>query len=245
MGKRADQAGRLMEALGERERLTLKEAAALLSASESTTRRMFAYLEAQGKALRVHGALIRLPDTTREYSYDLVEKRFAEQKKRLAREAVEEILPARCVYLDSGSTLFQVSAALRERLAERPAQELRVFTNSLKNLEVLSGVLPVQLIGGEYRPNRRDFYGFLAEEALARLHFDLCVLGADGIDEKNGLTTTDFETARLNALAIGQSARRLVVADSSKFSTCALVSYGPLSAVDRIITEKEDATCDT
>lgn len=228
----------LTATLQQKSRISLVEASAMLGVSESTARRLFNRMEQSGQALRIHGGLTRLPDVTREYSYDLVENRVLEQKKRIAVQAVEELLRAHHVYLDSGSTVFQVSRALADAVKGGAQTELTVFTNSLKNLEALSPCMSVHLIGGRYRAHRRDFCGFLAESGLQQLHFDLCVLGADGIKPECGLTTTDFETARMNSLAIEHAQRALVVADASKFDVCALVCYAQTGQVHRILTDQ-------
>jgi hypothetical protein len=47
---------------------------------------------------------------------------------------------------------------------------IRVYTNSLANFEILSSKVPVTLIGGEYRSHRKDFAGYVAEVALEKIH---------------------------------------------------------------------------
>lgn len=237
MKKNEEQLARLSARLKEASRVTLSDTTEWLGVSESTARRLFVKLEQAGQAIRVYGGIARIPDVAGEYSYDLVENRLLAQKKRIASAAVEEILAADHVFLDSGSTVYQVSCALSEAVTSGRDVHVQMFTNSLKNMEALVGTVPVQLVGGQYRDHRRDFCGFLAETVLSQLNFDLCVLGADGVRVDSGLMTTDFDTARLNAQAIARSRRKVVVADASKFKLSALVRYAKIDQIDRIITD--------
>ena len=125
---------------------------------------------------------------------------------------------------------------LRRRMEEKPL-EIRVYTNSQANFEVLAPSVPITLLGGEYRPNRRDFIGYLTELAVSKIHFTKCFLGTDGCDMKQYFTTTDFETARMDEVAIRNSEQITILCDSEKFHSCAQVGYAEFSQVDRIVTD--------
>ena len=236
MSKREEQMGALADRLREEGRLALADASNMLGVSESTVRRLFTNLERDGMAIRVHGGLA-LPTSGADYSYAEVENTRLNEKRRIARAALPELEGASSVYLDSGSTVCQLSTALAESAGGGRFSGLSVFTNSLANLSVLSGKLPVQLVGGAYRLHRRDFAGFIAEEALSRLHFDLCVMGADGLNVESGLTTTDFDTARLDSMVVERARRRIALVDADKFGRSAMVRYAPVSTFDAIYSD--------
>ena len=118
-----------------------------------------------------------------------------------------------------------------------------VCTNSLANLELLSPYLPVKLLGGEYRANRKDFCGYMTEQALNGLYFTKSFVGADGCAQGRQFTTTDFETARMNQIAMSNSERNFMLVDSSKFATVAHVAYAPVQNIDTVITD-ENVTAD-
>ena len=226
----------IAERLNVIKRITLSDATELLNISESSVRRLFSKMERSGLAIRIHGGLTEIPSNKDSYDYNSVESVAVEQKRKIASKVATLISECSNVYLDSGSTMYRVSIAVANLAKQKALPNLHIFTNSVKNLEVLQGIVSVTLSGGEYRPSRRDLCGLLAENAVSCLHFDLCVLGADGID-KNGLTTTDFDTARLCSAAIKQSDKRILAADSSKFGKTSLVNFAALSDISTVVTD--------
>lgn len=97
---------------------------------------------------------------------------------------------------------------------------------------------PVNLIGGEYRPNRKDFCGYLAEESVKNLFFTKCFLGADGCSIQNGFTAMDFSSARLNEEVLHRTQKCIILMDAEKFSTSAVVSYTRRRMPDCVMTDK-------
>ncbi len=220
-------------------KMSLLDARTLLDVSDSTARRLFVRLEERGSAIRVHGGVQSIPKSRPEYSYPCMESRRLAQKKRIARAAIDLIGPSRIIFLDSGSTVYQLSLCIADWLRAGRRETIRLFTNSVKNLQALSGLAEIQFIGGKYREHRQDCCGFLAEEALKELNFDLCFLGADGCDIDQGVSCTDMETARLGSLAVDRSRRRIVLMDSEKFRAGALFTYAPMEKLDAVISDTE------
>lgn len=239
MGKIERQLIQLEEYLKDVPKMSLSDARALLDVSDSTVRRLFARLEARGNAIRIHGGVQGIPKSMPEYSYPCMESRRLAQKKRIARAAVDLIGSSRTIFLDSGSTVYQLSLCIADWLRAGHRETIRLFTNSVKNLQALSGLAEIQFIGGKYREHRQDCCGFLAEEALKELNFDLCFLGADGCDVDQGVSCTDMETARMGSLAVDRSRRRIVLMDSEKFSAGALFTYAPMERLNVVISDME------
>lgn len=239
MNKTERQIKELESYLQQTSKITLAETEELLGVSESTARRLFAKMEQQGQALRIHGGLQAFPEQRQEYNYLRMETRRLTQKKRIARAAIREIGDVRTLFLDSGSTVYQFSLCLAEWLRAGRRDQVSVFTNSIRNLQALSGLANVQFVGGQYRENRQDCCGYLAEQMLRSLNFDLCFLGADGCDAEQGVSTTDMETASLGRIAVSHSQRRVVLLDSTKFSRGALVTYAPVEDLDLLVTDLE------
>lgn len=239
MGKIERQIRELESYLQQASKITLAEAEGLLGVSESTARRLFAKMEQQGQAFRIHGGLQAFPEQKQEYNYQRMETYRLAQKKRIARAAIDEIGDVKTLFLDSGSTVYQFSLCLAEWLRAGRREQVSVFTNSLRNLQTLSGLANVQFIGGQYRENRQDCCGYLAEQMLRSLNFDLCFLGADGFDAELGASTMDMETASLGRIAVSHSQRRVVLMDSTKFSRSTLVTYVVVEDLDLLITDSE------
>ena len=242
MKKTERQEQSVLELLKRKNTLTLADAMELLGVSESTVRRLFIRLENSGVAVWRYGGIQLLHDSPAvDYLYEQVEGQFVSQKRLIGRQAAQMVENGDVLYLDSGTTMACLCTELAARLATGEITTLTVFTNSLVNLEILGAHMTVNLIGGEYRANRRDFCGYLAEETVSGLHFTKCFLGTDGFHLRYGFTATDFYTARLNELAIGNADQRYVLMDSSKFMAASVVSYSREHTIDGVITDRVPA----
>ena len=218
--------------------ISIKDAIRITDSSESTVRRVFKRLEATGDYLRYYGG-IRLASesgTDNDYYYENTENRHVEAKLAIATLALSLVKDDDVIYLDSGTTLARFAAKLSEALDKKQLYGIKIFTNSLVNLNLLKQH-DVTLIGGKFRDLRKDFHGYTAEDTLKTLHFKKCFLGADAYSTQNGFTTTDFSTARLNELVLERSEKKYVLIDSSKFFISSIVSYSRRISPDMIITE--------
>lgn len=227
----------LLALLEKNEKLTLQEAMSELGVSESTARRIFVRLEKSGCAIRSYGCLHYFPKLLKNYSYSIMESVFHEEKSAIGKAVANLISNGDMIYLDSGTTLAEASYAIAGRLERGELCDISVFTNSMANLEILQNVCRVNLIGGYWRAERRDFAGYMSELSVNNLHFSKCLLGADGYSESNGFTASDFDTARLNERVLSNSDDSYVLIDSTKFSRTSVVSYSKNKAVKNIITD--------
>ena len=222
--------------------LTLAEAMDLLDVSESTARRMFAELEHSGVAIRVHGGIRCIEQAPTTYSFEFGAQMNIDKKAAIAATACDYLEDGDVIFCDSGTTIQCFCAELVRRL-RRDKLNIKVYTNSLANLELLSAYIPVHLVGGEYRANRKDFCGFLAEQALRGVYFTKSFVGADGCVDAKIFTTTDFETMRMNEIAMNNSRKTYMLTDSSKFSLSSHVAYAPVERIDTIVTDDGVPDC--
>ncbi len=226
-------------------KVSVSEAMALLDVSESTVRRLFCKLEADGLAVRTYrGISINTVSGAREsYSFERNEL-YRSNEKIMIGEAAEKLIgEGDTLYLDSGTTVMRLCSAMaRAAVGDGKGAEkyatVTVFTNSLANLNLLKDYMNVCLIGGEYRAHRQDFCGYLTDEVIKRLHFSKCFVGADGFSVANGLTASDFDTARINQLVVAESEKRILLADTSKAGKASVIHYAPIESVDTLVTNK-------
>lgn len=222
-------------------KLELAEVVEFLQISESTARRLFSRMEQEGKVIRVHGGIQIPGKSSLDYSFEQVVQTSIEEKNAIGVKACDLLQDGDIVFCDAGTTVLCFCMELAHKMEEKPF-DLRVYTNSLANFEVLSSVVPITLIGGEYRAHRKDFSGYLAELSISRIHFTKCFLGTDGCDMKRYFTTTDFDTLRMDEIAMRQSEETIILCDSSKFSSCAQVGYAEIKDVDKIVTDSHVKT---
>ena len=218
------------------QRISLAEAMELFNTSESTIRRLFTKLEQDGKAIRTHGGIQNVTHSMADYSFEYGARTNIEQKTAIARQACQYLVDGDVIFCDSGTTIQCFCVELIQRL-QREKLNIQVYTNSLANLELLADYLPVSLVGGVYRANRKDFCGYITEQALSRVYFTKSFLGADGCADSKHFTTTDFETARMNEVAIRNSEQVYMLADASKFTKSSHVAYVEAGALHAVITD--------
>ena len=217
--------------------MTIRETMELLSVSESTVRRLFLRLEKEGRLIRTFGGVRSIAPAITQYRFDYGVVSNIEKKRAVARTAVRFVDDGDVIFCDSGSTVRCFCEELRARIAQEQ-MNVRFYTNSLSNLEILSDVAEVTLIGGKYRPNRQDFSGFIADEALAKLYFNKVFIGADGCFETSAFSTTDAETAHMNQIAIRNAAKTYMLVDSTKFRRASHIIYTPVSSLHAVITDE-------
>lgn len=217
--------------------VTTREAMDMLNVSEATVRRLFRKMSKDGVVLRTFGGICQVTNAIGSYSYDTFAQQNSEAKENLVKKAAVHCKSGDVLYLNSGTTVAAFASYLATLLDEGKLKDITVYTNSASVLETLSGKCAINVLGGCWREKRRDFSGYLAEDAVRKLTFKACFLGADACEER-GLTTTDFETARLNEIVVASSLEKYVLVDACKFGKSSFVPFVALSDVDEIITDE-------
>jgi DeoR/GlpR family transcriptional regulator of sugar metabolism len=241
MGKVASREEEILEALKKQRKLEIAEIVARFSISESTARRLCVSLEKKGKVIRGLGGIHCLPGeaSKTDYQYDLLVVENAAEKSRIGAYASELVEDGDIIFISGGTTVAQFSRHLAERIKEGLINKVLITTNSVINAEVLAPVTKVVLIGGEYRPHRRDVAGFLSEKMIASVHFNKCFLGIDAVDVNAGLMVFDVETGNLDELVSIHSDTKYILADSFKFKKKSFITYSTISPSHVIITDSK------
>lgn len=218
-------------------RLTTGEACERLGISQATARRLFLEMEDAGKLVRTYGG-VQLLVNQDSYQFEQHEKVFEQEKRRIGETAAALVEDRDTVYLDCGTTLFQMAIALGDRLRRGNFTDLNIVTNSIANLQALGdfAVAKVILLGGEYHTERRDFFGPVTERYIEPFHFDKCFLGCEGVSAENGYASNRTELSSLNACVLRRSRRRHALLDVSKFEKGAFFSYASFGEIDEVVT---------
>ncbi len=229
----AQRRARIWELLQERRAVRVSSLSEDLGVSEMTIRRDLERLEAEGVLLRTHGgALLRRRMVEEAHYLDNVSSN-AEQKRRIARRAASMIQPGETVFLSAGTTAAQVLRHVD------PGLEGRVIThNSGALAEAQDLNLEVILVGGRYRPRSNAVDGPLGIEQLGHFHASRMLLGVDGLDLEEGLTTPTVGIASMDRAMIDRTRGEVVVlVDHSKIGVVADVVICGLDRVDAVIVD--------
>ena len=229
----------LVELLYDRGEISIATIAELYGISFPSVRRLCAQLEKEKRIIRIHGGIRPLQAKKNSYKFEIIDTEFAEEKAAIAHYVTGLVKNRQSLFLESGTTLKQFALALAGRLQAGELSDVVVFTNSIINLEILQPVCKVFVIGGLYRPERRDFCGFLSEKLIRSLRFDVCLIGADGINLEDGIMALDAETAHLDELLIKNSDKSILLSHSEKFLKHSLVPYCSVKDVQLIVTDSK------
>lgn len=221
----------IMAQIYRNEHVSVKQLAEALGVSEATVRRDLHGMAAEGLLELSHGGatLVRNSD----YSFLSKSLRNTEAKKTIARLAADLAQDGDQIFLDSGTTCFNMAAHLRAK------RGLTVIVNSIRTAQELHAPgINLLVLGGRYRPERMDTVGPMACEAIERLRGYRAFLGTDGLSREFGLTSIDIDSAHLFSLAARNARESIVLADSSKIDRPALYKIIDLPSISTVVTEK-------
>lgn len=223
-------------------RVSVHDLATALDVTTETIRRDLDAMERAGGLRRVHGGAV--PVRSHSVAEVSIRERMsvnAPVKAEIAHRALDAIGEGfeGSVIFDAGSTASAAAAALAPRLAATGAR-VHALTHAVPVASFLSAIpdLPLTVIGGQVRGLTAAAVGPAVLDSLSRLRPDLAFVGTNGLSSEFGLSTPDPAEAAVKE-AIVRSARRVVVlADSSKFGTEALVRFAALSDIDVVVTDQ-------
>ena len=211
--------------------VSVRKLAEQLKVSDATIRRDLHGLASEGLIGLVHGgaSVVRNSD----YSFLSKSRRNTVAKRIIAKIACDLISDGDQLFLDSGTTCFEMTAFLRSK------RNLHIIVNSVRTAQELhSPSLNILMLGGQYRPDRMDAVGPMAADVLERLRGYRAFIGADGLVMDFGLTTVDIDSANIFALAVKNSKECILLADSSKFDQPSLYKVTDFKNISTVITEK-------
>lgn len=216
----------LLERAGE---MTIKELAGTLQVSAMTIHRDLDLLEQQRYLYKKRGAavFVAAPDRADSGFY-------AAEKRQIGVAAAKLIRPGQSILLDNSTTALEAARCLYG------IPGLTFYTTNLEAAAILAEYPDTVLYcsGGYYFSDSRGFVGRQAEEFVERLHVDVCLIGASGIDWRAGITNPYPMHSALQRKIIEAADTCWLLADHSKFGRCAAEKAADLSEIDRIITDR-------
>lgn len=216
--------------LHEHHKATVNELSKLCEVSEITLRRDLEALDSEGLINRFHGGAMHKSTAP---TYIGKTKKNLGVKKSIGKKASEFVQDGDHIFLDCGSTVFQICTYLRGK------KNVTVITNSLPILlEVLEmDNLIVHLIGGSFDAARKAVHGHIATSQINRIKADKAFLGADGVSLDFGISAYS-EIEMSNSAAMAANAREsYVMCDSSKLDKDSHVKVLGWESVSALVTD--------
>src|SRR4051812_34521697 len=225
----------IIDELRRRGAVRVSDLTGLLAVSEMTVRRDLDALAADGLLEKVHGgATLRGRLSADEPGFEAKSHRQLREKEAIAREAARLVEPGQSIGLTAGTTTWR----LAHHLVDVP--ELTVVTNSIQVANIFHrepgpGVTVV-LTGGVRTPSDA-LVGPVAVSAIRALHLDLLFIGVHGVSSDAGLTTPNLLEAETDRVFVAASARRVVVADHTKWGVRGLSRIAGLEDVHVFVSD--------
>jgi DeoR family transcriptional regulator, fructose operon transcriptional repressor len=198
-----------------------------------TIRRDLSDMQDRQLLRRVHGGAVPFERLYHEPMVDARDMLNAEEKLRIAREAIHEVPDHGSVIIDSGST--------GQRVAEvfPVDRRVHVVTNSLLAAATLvrRGVSELTVIGGGVRTNTFAMVDASSVAAIRALRVDVLFISCDGLSFQRGLTTPYHEESVLKRAMIESTRRVVAIVDQSKFGNDQMFTYAALDEIDVLITD--------
>ncbi len=188
--------------------------------------------KSRGVATATSTALVESSDVYRS-------NRQLAEKELIAHAALEFIEPGQAIMLDDSTTTLHLVPHLH---AKTP---LTVITNTLTIMNELRGARGIEMVGlgGEYFNWCSAFMGRTTVREIAELRADLFVMSTSAIVDDISFHQRP-ETVDVKRAMFESSSRRLLLADSTKFTRRALHGMLPLVDFDAVIVDPRTAADD-
>ncbi len=221
----------LLRLVGDRGFGTVENLAGHFGVSSQTIRRDIIALTERGLLQRFHGGAGPAGAVRLGHAEKL--GRQPDAKARIGAMVVHEIPQGASIFLDVGTTIEAIAAALAGR------RDLRVFTNNMIAALRLAGAdgPQVRILGGVLRGSDGSLVGGETVRELGGIAPDFALIACSGFDARGAPTDFDGEKIAVKRAAIAAARRSLLVADSSKFSRNALERIAPIDAFAALLTD--------
>jgi DeoR/GlpR family transcriptional regulator of sugar metabolism len=208
------------------------ELARQLGVTKETIRRDLDKLGREGLLRRTHGGAVPARDDHRDLPFAERRSAHVDDKRSIARLAVDRVVPGDVIALDASSTAHQIAQLL-------PDIDVTVVTNSLPATIALAARTRARVMstGGTLDPRSMSWIGSFAEDALRRIHVGKLFLSSQGVDLTRGLSEVDDAQAAIKRRMMDAAETVYLLVDHSKFDLRSVVVFAELHEIDTVITD--------
>jgi DeoR/GlpR family transcriptional regulator of sugar metabolism len=224
---------KLAQMLQDQAYIPIQEVCSHFNISEATARRDLAHLESNQRIVRTYGGA--LVEYNQKFPSFLERQQISlKGKRRMAKTALDLILPKSTCFFDAGTTIY----SLAQELKAKPVQGVKIVTNSLPIAELLSGVqgIEVHLLAGQYLHRQGVIFGEATVKTLRFYNIDDAFMSAEGFDGK-GLWNSETTVVEFQKQVIKQSSRKIFCLGSEKMGRKAPVFLSDWSQVTVLISD--------
>ena len=165
----------------------------------------------------------------------LIDSRFdqqLEEKIAIAKACAALVEDGECIFLDSGSTTYQIIQFLLEK------KNITVITNSLPiAFDLIGSNIEVMIIGGKIRHSEKSVTSNDFLFHFKHLNINKAFICTSGVTLEKGISDFNIDEAITRKEIIKISQTIYVATDASKFNKNVAIQVCPIDMVDMIITD--------
>ncbi|MBB4066307.1 DeoR/GlpR family DNA-binding transcription regulator [Gellertiella hungarica] len=190
-------------------------------------------LVSRGLFRKTRGVVSAAPTSLIESSDLYRATRQAAEKKAIAEAALQFIEPGQAVFFDDSTTVLQMATGLPAKVP------LTAITNSLTLMNELKDIRDVTLLGlgGQFYNWCNAFMGRMTTNEIRRLRADTVFMSMSAIMDDIVFHQSP-EMVETKRAMFDCAARRILLADHTKFERRALHSFAALSEFDMVIVDE-------
>ena len=221
----------IIEILEQQNAVRVKELAQRLKCTEMTIRRNLDQLQEKGLIRREHGyAYLLKPARSTDYYVEINEN--ADEKRAIAREALQMISPGMSICLDSGTTIQQMVEMIPNDFP------LSVITPSIIAALTLSSRQDIHVMmpgGFLHHSNRSLLIDDISQ--LQRYHADIAFISCRSFQLPGGTFEHSQTLTNTKRALASIAAKKVLLLDYSKWNVNSIFNCIPMEQIDAIITD--------
>lgn len=224
----------IVELITERGAMSVADLCAHFNVSPATMRSDLHDLDTLGRLVRTHGGAMPVKHTGFETNLESRQDTEIAAKRAIAALALECIEEQDTVFLDVGTTIFELSQLL---CAHRT---VRVVTNDLKIGYFASSHanIDLKILGGSVRTGYHCTIGASTVREISDIKADKVFLATNGFDLGHGASTPNQAQAEVKKAMIEGAQKTYLLCDSSKFGLLSFARFAEPGQIDVLVTDK-------
>lgn len=221
----------IIDLLSKEKKVEVKQLAHLENVSEVTIRKDLEALENNGFLKREHGyAVVNVADDINNrlaYNY--------KEKLEIAKKAASVVEPNETVIIESGSTCTLLALEIAKL-----NQNNTIITNSTFIARYLKDYPSTKVIvlSGQFQSQSEALVGPLIKDSIKNFYTDKIFMGADGIDEKFGISGSDFDRTEAVKAMAEHASNVYILSQSHKIDRRSNYLMFALDYVDYLVTDQ-------
>lgn len=213
--------------------ITVKELAVKLCFSEPTIRRDFNELHKKGIITKLYGgAVLNQRSGDGEIPFSLRENEKSRSKSLMGRRAAELVQDGDVVILDGTTSAFHLVPYIAEH------KDLVVITSGAKTAVALAERdITTFCTGGKMLVHSFSYVGQEAEDFVRKINADIMFFSCRAVGDDGMMSDPAVSEANLRRVMFGQSKKKYLLCDSSKFGKTCFYNMGSVAEIDGIISD--------